>query len=44
MSIKNGDNTLEEYEERLNLKVTTRKGSPIKIENILSSKLKKLLD
>jgi hypothetical protein len=44
MSIKNGDNTLEEYEERFNLKVTTRKGSPITIENILLSNLRKLLD
>jgi hypothetical protein len=34
-SIKNGDNTSEEYDKSLKLEVTNRKDSSIKLENIL---------
>ena len=43
-SIKNGDNTLDEYEESFKIEVTTGKGSPIKVETSSYSKLRNLLD
>jgi hypothetical protein len=43
-SIKNEDNTLEEYEESFEIEVTTGKGSPIKVETSSYSKLGNLLD
>ena len=43
-SIKNEDNTLDEYEESFKIEVTTGKGSSIKVETSSYSKLKNLLD
>lgn len=43
-SIKNEDNTLEEYVESFEIEVTTGKGSPIKVETSSYSKLRNLLD
>lgn len=34
-SIKNEDNTLDEYEESFRIEVTTGKGSSIKVEHLL---------
>jgi hypothetical protein len=38
-SIKNEDNTLDEYEESFKIEVTTGKGSSIKVETSSYSKL-----
>ena len=43
-SIKNEENTLEEYVESFEIEVTTGKGSPIKVETSSYSKLMSLLD
>ncbi|HEU4482335.1 MAG TPA: hypothetical protein VFR65_04710 [Nitrososphaeraceae archaeon] len=43
-SIKNEENTLEEYVESFEIEVTTEKGSPIKVETSSYSKLRNLLD
>jgi hypothetical protein len=43
-SIKNEDNTLDEYEESFKIEVTTVKGSSIKVETSSYSKLRNLLD
>lgn len=43
-SIKNEENTLEEYVESFEIEVTTGKGSPIKVETSSYSKLRNSLD
>ena len=43
-SIKNEDNTLDEYEESFKIEVTTGKGSSIKVETSSYSKLRNLID
>ena len=43
-SIKNEDNTLDEYEESFKIEVTTGKGSSITVETSSYSKLRNLLD